>query len=146
MPHHYSPGMFCCLMSIKHGAKFVRNSSTPFKYNLNFTNSTTSALFTLTAPYGVVTMYFSGARVDDLYNHGLDSFNPYDNGNYTASALNSSNPKAPGFMFANGSRIEFGGDVAFASQSSSGVQAEAMQWIARLSLIIAGIASFVIFF
>ena len=91
-------------------------------------------------------MYFAGARVDDLYNHGHDYFNPYDNGNYTAIALNSSNPKAPGFMFANGSRIEFNGDVAFASQSSSCVKAEEMQWVARLSLIAAGLASFVIFF
>lgn len=137
-----SSGILCCLISITHGANFVRNSSTPFKYNLNFTNSTTSALFTLTAPYGLVTMSFSGARVDDLYNH----FNPYDNGNYTAIALNSSNPNAPGFMFANGFRIVFNGDVAFATQSSSGIQAEGMQWIARLSLIVAGLASFVVFF
>ena len=90
-------------------------------------------------------MSFSGARVDDLYNQH-DLFNPYDNGNYTAIALNSSNPNAPGFMFANGSRIEFNGDVAFATQSSSGIQAEGMQWIARLSLIVAGLASFVVFF
>ncbi|CZR67571.1 uncharacterized protein PAC_17470 [Phialocephala subalpina] len=108
---------------------FSWNSSTPFAYTPNFTNGTTSAFFTPTAPYGVVTTSFSGSRVDDLHNY---------------HPLNSSNPKVLSFMFANGSKIKFKGDVAFESQASSGFQMAGMQWI--VSLMLTGLASFVLFF
>jgi hypothetical protein len=119
-----------------------RNSSTPFTYALNFTNSTVSALFTLTAPYGIVSISYSGSRVDELQ-YKYDSWNPVDNGNYTAIALNTSNPKVPGFMFANGSRIEFKDNIAFASQTSNGFQVASKQWIASLGIV--GLASFIFF-
>ncbi|KAE9378649.1 hypothetical protein N431DRAFT_363280 [Stipitochalara longipes BDJ] len=141
-PHNYTlAGVTPCFDA---SLFFSWNSSTPFTYALNFTNSTTSALFTLTAPYGVVSMSFFGSRVDDL-NNQHNPVNPFDNGNYTTIALNSSNPKVPGFMFVNGSRIEFNGDVAFASQSSSGGQmVVGMQWFVMLMIV--GLASLVVFF
>jgi hypothetical protein len=81
-----------------------RNATTPFTYAVNFTNTTSKALFTLSAPYGDVTLSFSGIRVDDLRNP-QDPVNPYDNGNFSAIALSPSNSSLPHFTFANGSTI-----------------------------------------
>ena len=36
-----------------------------------------------------------------------DSEIPYDNGKFVVIALNTSNPKLPTFMFANGSKVEW---------------------------------------
>lgn len=46
-------------------------------------------------------MEFHGSRADDL-----DSgTNPRDRGNYSAIALNASDPTRPGFMFVNGTEF-----------------------------------------
>lgn len=110
-----------------------RNASTPFTYAVNFTNNTSTALFTLNAPYGILTMSFSGIRVDDLGDK-YDTYNPRDNGNYTSISLNTSNPLVPNFMFTNGSKIEFRNDSGFwnaaaATTTSGEVEISRPQWL-----------------
>ncbi|KAN0115501.1 hypothetical protein V8E51_005045 [Hyaloscypha variabilis] len=62
-PHNYTlAGVNPCFWDQLY---FYWNSSTPFTYALNFTNSTVSALFTLTAPYGIVSISYSGSRFKD---------------------------------------------------------------------------------
>jgi hypothetical protein len=117
---------------------FNRNASTTFTYAVNFTNSTSTALFTLNAPYGVVTMSFSGVRVDDLKDQ-YDTDNPLDNGIYTSIALNTSNPEVPTFTFANGSRIEFknSSGVWYAeSLASREVEVVRLQWLLLLLMVV----------
>jgi len=85
-------------------------------------------------------MSFSGVRFDDLLNKH-DTSNPSDDGNFTAIALNTSNPKIPGFMFANGTKIEFNnasGNWDVASWAGREVQV-GLKWL--LPLLIAGLAS-----
>jgi hypothetical protein len=117
---------------------FNRNATTTFTYAVNFTNSTSTALFTLNAPYGVVTMSFSGVRVDDLKDQ-YDTDNPLDNGIYTSIALNTSNPEVPTFMFANGSRVEFknSSGVWYAeSLASREVEVVRLQWLLLLLMVV----------
>ncbi|RHZ48371.1 uncharacterized protein CDV56_103214 [Aspergillus thermomutatus] len=84
--------------------KFQWNSTTPFTYAVNFTNTTAEVLFSLTAPLGSVTFSFSGTRVD-RNSAGSPIVEPYNNGNYTPIALNTSNPMEPTFNFINGSQF-----------------------------------------
>ena len=85
-------------------------------------------------------MSFSGIRYDDLLDK-YDTSHPSDNGNFTAIALNTSNPKIPGFMFANGTKIEFNnasGNWDVASWAEREVQV-GLEWL--LLLLMAGLAS-----
>ncbi|KAF7121818.1 hypothetical protein CNMCM5793_009371 [Aspergillus hiratsukae] len=83
---------------------FEWNSTTPFTYAVNFTNTTAEALFSLTAPLGSVTFSFTGARVDKN-TAGSPRAQPYDNGHYTPISMNTSNPSKPSFNFVNGSQF-----------------------------------------
>ncbi|KAE9374016.1 hypothetical protein N431DRAFT_454827 [Stipitochalara longipes BDJ] len=97
--------------------------------SLNFTNQTSMAFFTITAPYGIINMSFTGTRLDDLKNPH-DQNNPYVNGNFSSIALNTSNPKIPGFMFANGTKIEFSNATSGNWDAKSGdVKSGAEKWL-----------------
>jgi len=114
---------------------------------VNFTNTTSTALWTVSAPYGIVSLSFSSTRVDNTSDEH-DDYNPYDNGNFVAIALNTSNPKLPTFMFANGSKIEWtnkttGYWAIAASRAERGVQPE-FKWLV-LELFVE-VGAFVLFF
>jgi len=88
-------------------------------------------------------MSFSGSRIDDPTNQ-YDSYNPYDNGNFTSISLNTTNPKVPGFMFSNGSKIEFKDNVAVAVSNLATRELELrLQWL--LSLLMVAVGCIVVF-
>jgi hypothetical protein len=96
-------------------------------------------------------MSFSGSRLDDVTDQ-FDDYNPKDNGNFTVIALNTSDPKVPTFMFANGSKFEFqnhpdGWDAELVTNSTSlaprEVKATGVQWV--LLSLMAAVGGFVLF-
>lgn len=94
-------------------------------------------------------MSFSGVRLDDVTDQ-FDTYNPYDNKNFTVIALNTSNPKVSTFMFANGSKMEFknhsGTWDAEATVATSlaprKLKVVGLQWL--LPFLVAGLGGFVL--
>lgn len=85
--------------------KNSRNESTPFTYNIKFTNTSTIGIFTLSAPEGNVTLSFAGSRLDAAD----EEYEPLDGGNYTAIELAPPLPNnsIPRFTFVNGSAFSW---------------------------------------
>ncbi|KAJ5658439.1 uncharacterized protein N7484_002088 [Penicillium longicatenatum] len=100
-PHNYTERDECV-----ETLTFEWNTTTPFTYALNFTNTSAQALFSLTAPSGTVEFFFSGLRVDGGQSSTSQTpeVDPYNNGNYTPISLNASG-EYPSFTFVNGSGI-----------------------------------------
>ena len=125
-----------------------RNETTPFTYAVNFTNTTSTALWTLAAPYGTVSLSFSGTRADDLDNEPYYTpTNPRDNGQYAVISLNTSDPKVPRFTFANGSKIVFGkqtGDYGTWEIKAVAAKPIRIQWLLLLGMV--GLSGFVLLF
>lgn len=103
-----------------------RNNTTPFSYALNFTNITTLATFTITAPsFGTFVLSFEGMRVDadDGEHDPALADNPAleKDGEasirYAAMSLASpvDHPDGPHFTFANGTEFYFAGTRASAN-------------------------------
>jgi hypothetical protein len=119
----------------------VWNSTTPFTYAVNFTNTTAEALFSLAGPLGTVTFSFSGSRVDD----NRPGWKPSDNGNYTPIALNTADPAKPRFQFTNGSQFVwknyFNGRSAIASAAALSIDESIAlwwKWLWLLLMVVAG--------
>ncbi|GLB38017.1 putative CTD kinase subunit gamma CTK3 C-terminus [Lyophyllum shimeji] len=74
---------------------FLWNSSTPFTYNVTFSNATASATFTLSTSGGNLTLQFAGDRSDTRL-----PVSP-------AIELNASDPTKPTFTYANGTAFSF---------------------------------------
>ena len=77
-------------------------------YNFTFTNLSVKAELEVHGYTGELAISFSGNRTDDTD----DQFEtvqavPYNNGEYTPIALNTTDPYKPNFMFTNGSGFEF---------------------------------------
>ncbi|KAF2462738.1 uncharacterized protein BDR25DRAFT_363580 [Lindgomyces ingoldianus] len=88
------------------GFSFHCGNAVIFTDNLNFTNTSSAALFTLSAPSGNISLAFSGSRID----HNDQNSEPQNNGNYTAISLADPRDNAtPLFTFANGTHIKWKG-------------------------------------
>ncbi|GLB33159.1 hypothetical protein LshimejAT787_0100440 [Lyophyllum shimeji] len=76
---------------------YTWNSSIPFTYDMTFSNTTASATFFLNAPYGALTLQFSGDRADSRPHKWP----------FPAIGLNTSNPTKPTFTYSNGTAFSF---------------------------------------
>ncbi|KAF8060246.1 hypothetical protein FPV67DRAFT_1453361 [Lyophyllum atratum] len=82
------------------GNALLRNSSIPFTYDMTFSNTTASATFFLNAPYGALTLQFSGDRAD---------IRPHKSP-FPAIGLDTSDPSKPSFTYSNGTAFSFVND------------------------------------
>ncbi|KAF8055169.1 hypothetical protein FPV67DRAFT_1745338 [Lyophyllum atratum] len=82
---------------------YTWNSSIPFTYDMRFSNTTASATFFLNAPYGALTLQFSGDREDSR-----PRYSPF--GPFPAIGLDTSDPRKPTFTYSNGTAFSFVND------------------------------------
>lgn len=84
-----------------------RKDAQSFTYNLNFTNSSSAAIFSLSTSSANITLSFSGSRTT-LKGSPKENLQPSNNETYTEMAL--ADPRhnsMPHFTFANGTEIQW---------------------------------------
>lgn len=91
----------------------VWNATTPFTYDLVFSNASATLSLLLTAPLGTATMRLAGARVADGLDDGVDAA-------ADAVQVDSGAGGAPRWSFVNGTGFHFDGVTPVANDSVAG--------------------------
>ena len=76
-------------------------------YRFTYTNTTVDAKIQMTGANGTLTLSFSGNRTDDLDQLDTVQTMPYNFGEYTPIAVDTSDSIRPNWKFANGSELSF---------------------------------------
>lgn len=112
-----------------------RDKSNPFTYALNFTNTSSTAKFTLSRKEGDLTILFSGSRLD----RDDEENEPSDVGGSAAIALASPADNAlPHFTFTNGTGIAWDGKNGeeWQGYSPAPSRAESLSWFTLWSVLL----------